>query len=121
MQSAWNRRTWRPRWQNETVKRSRSAKLDVPLDPSMRTDAALRRILVALLAAMRANEDGTRRDLDPEYLHDFRVAIRRTRSCLGQVKGVLDRKTPNVGCPPVQVNVTDEGGGPGVTVKRTPS
>jgi CHAD domain-containing protein len=39
---------------------------------------------------MQANEDGTRRDLDSEFLHDFRVAVRRTRSCLGQVKGVFD-------------------------------
>jgi CHAD domain-containing protein len=68
---------------------SYSSKLDVPLDPSMRADRAAVRILGALLDTMRANEDGTRRDLDTEFLHDFRVAVRRTRSCLGQVKGVF--------------------------------
>jgi CHAD domain-containing protein len=70
---------------------SYSSKLDVPLDPRMRAAAAAGRILKALLRTMRANEDGTRRDLDSEFLHDFRVAVRRTRSCLGQVKGVFDK------------------------------
>jgi CHAD domain-containing protein len=69
-----------------------SSKLDVPLDPRMRAAAAAARILKTLLRTMRANEDGTRRDLDSEFLHDFRVAVRRTRSCLGQVKGVFDPK-----------------------------
>ena len=70
---------------------SYSSKLDVPLDPRMRADAAVGRILKTLLRTMRANEDGMRRDLDSEFLHDFRVAVRRTRSCLGQVEGVFDK------------------------------
>jgi CHAD domain-containing protein len=69
---------------------SYSSKLDVPLDPRMPAGDAARMILDTLLRTMRANEDGTRRDLDSEFLHDFRVAVRRTRSFLGQVKGVLD-------------------------------
>jgi CHAD domain-containing protein len=72
---------------------SYSSKLDVPLDPGMRADEATKRILRALLETMRANEDGTRRDLDSEFLHDFRVAVRRTRSYLGQVKSVFDAQT----------------------------
>lgn len=71
---------------------SYSSKLDVPLEPRLRASAAAARILTNLLRTMRANEDGTRRDLDSEFLHDFRVAVRRTRSCLGQLKGVFDRK-----------------------------
>ena len=43
----------------------------------------------ALLDAVRSNEDGTRRDLDPEFLHDLRVAVRRARTVLGQVKEVF--------------------------------
>ena len=35
------------------------------------------------------NESGVRRGRDPEFLHDFRVAIRRTRSALTQLKGAL--------------------------------
>jgi CHAD domain-containing protein len=46
-------------------------------------------ILRDLLRTMLANEEGTRQDLDSEFLHDFRVAVRRTRSALSQVKGVL--------------------------------
>ena len=69
---------------------SYTSKLELRLDPAMRADEAMRKILLVLLETMRANVDGTRRDLDPEFLHDFRVAGRRTRSCLGQLKGVLD-------------------------------
>ncbi len=64
-------------------------KLDVPLEPDMRADAGLRRILRALLETMLRNEAGVRADLDSEFLHDFRVAVRRTRSVLGQIKGVF--------------------------------
>ncbi len=67
-----------------------TGKLDLRLDPADRTDRAMKRILAALWEAMQANEDGLRRDLDPEFLHDFRVAVRRTRSCLGQVRDVFD-------------------------------
>ena len=66
-----------------------TTKLDLTLDPALRSDRATKRILARLFEIMRANEDGMSRDLDPEFLHDFRVAVRRTRSCLGQVKGVL--------------------------------
>jgi CHAD domain-containing protein len=37
---------------------------------------------------MLRNEEGTRRDLDSEFLHDFRVSIRRTRSALTQIREV---------------------------------
>ena len=67
-----------------------TGKLDLRLDPADRTDRAMKRILAALWKTMQVNEDGLRRDLDPEFLHDFRVAVRRTRSCLGQVRDVFD-------------------------------
>lgn len=38
---------------------------------------------------MVANERGVRDNLDPDYLHDFRVAARRTRSLLSQMKKVF--------------------------------
>ncbi|MCG6943358.1 MAG: CHAD domain-containing protein [Thiohalocapsa sp.] len=66
-----------------------SSKLDYHLDPAQRADAATRTILRGLLDTLEANIDGTRRNLDPEFLHDLRVATRRTRSALGQIKGVL--------------------------------
>jgi CHAD domain-containing protein len=54
-----------------------------------RADVALARILAAELDVMRANESGLRADIDSEFLHDFRVAVRRTRSLLGQVRRVF--------------------------------
>ena len=42
---------------------------------------------------MEANLPGVRDDLDPEFLHDLRVAVRRTRSALGQIKDVLPPAT----------------------------
>ncbi len=68
---------------------SYSSKLNYRLDPGKRAEAATRTILLGLLDTLEANIDGTRRNLDPEFLHDLRVATRRTRSALGQIKGVL--------------------------------
>jgi len=66
-----------------------SSKPRLDLEPEMPAVDAAVTIHRALLAAMLANEDGTRRDLDSEFLHDFRVAVRRTRSALTQLKEVL--------------------------------
>jgi len=66
-----------------------SSKLDLQLDPGMRADQATRSILLRLLDIIEENEAGTRRGTDTEFLHDFRVAVRRTRSALTQIKGVL--------------------------------
>jgi len=41
---------------------------------------------------MLRNEDGLRRDLDSEFLNDFRVAVRRTRAALGQLKQVFPQE-----------------------------
>ncbi|NJN82995.1 MAG: CHAD domain-containing protein [Caldilineaceae bacterium] len=66
-----------------------SGKLDVLLRPEMTADSALKTILLELLVTMEQNEPGLIADLDSEFLHDFRVAVRRTRSALSQVRGVL--------------------------------
>lgn len=66
-----------------------SSKLDVPLKPKEHAVDAMRKILRTLLATLERNVDGTRADLDSEFLHDLRVATRRTRSALSQVKRVL--------------------------------
>jgi CHAD domain-containing protein len=52
----------------------------------------VRRILGALLDTLEANLDGLRRDLDIEFLHDFRVSVRRTRTVLSQIKGVIPKE-----------------------------
>jgi CHAD domain-containing protein len=69
---------------------SYTARLDLRLDARQRADRATKCVLARLFEVMEANEDGLRRNLDAEFLHDFRVAVRRTRSCLGQLEGVLD-------------------------------
>jgi hypothetical protein len=43
-----------------------------------------------LLDAMRRNEAGLRQDIDSEFLHDFRVAVRRLRSALAIFGEVFD-------------------------------
>jgi CHAD domain-containing protein len=63
-----------------------------PLDAAMRADAAAKAVLLQQLGALTANEAGARAGLDPEYLHDFRVAVRRTRTALGQIRDVFPQK-----------------------------
>ena len=60
------------------------------LESTLSSDQAVREILASLLKTMRQNERGIHDDLDIEFLHDFRVAVRRSRSCIGQMKGVLE-------------------------------
>lgn len=50
---------------------------------------ATRRALVVLLEQMLAQQEGVLRGEDPEAVHDYRVAVRRTRSALGQVRDVF--------------------------------
>ena len=61
----------------------------VDLDPTIRADVGARQIHRALLSTLEANEPGLRANLDTEFLHDFRVTLRRTRSLLGQIKHVF--------------------------------
>ena len=69
-----------------------SSKLNINLDPDMRADIAAKYIYSHLLKAIKDNEQGTIADTDSEFLHDFRVAVRRTRAGLSQLKGVLPDK-----------------------------
>lgn len=66
-----------------------TSKVTVQLAPDQPAEEGVRRILAHLLATLVANVDGTVQDLDTEFLHDLRVATRRTRTCLGQLRGVL--------------------------------
>ncbi len=66
-----------------------ASKPNFNLNRGMTGSEAARDILTCLHDVMRQNEAGIRADWDTEFLHDFRVAIRRTRSALSQVKGVL--------------------------------
>jgi len=66
-----------------------SSKLNINLDPGMRSDIAGKYIYSHLLKAIKANQQGTIANIDSEFLHDFRVAVRRTRAGLSQIKGIL--------------------------------
>ena len=70
-----------------------SSKLNINLDPFMRADIAVKHIYSHLLKAIKDNEQGTIADTDSEFLHDFRVAVRRTRSGISQLKGLIPDST----------------------------
>ena len=59
------------------------------LSAGMPAHEALRKIHLSLLRAILHNQEGVLASRDPEFLHDFRVAVRRARSALTQVKGVF--------------------------------
>ncbi|MDD5580351.1 MAG: CHAD domain-containing protein [Methylobacter sp.] len=66
-----------------------SSKLNINLAPDMRADIASKYIYSHLLKAIKDNEQGAISNTDSEFLHDFRVAVRRTRSGLSQIKDIL--------------------------------
>ncbi len=66
-----------------------SSKLNYTLDPEQRADQATKTIMLGLLRTLEVNIEGSRADVDSEYLHDLRVATRRTRSALTQIKAVF--------------------------------
>jgi CHAD domain-containing protein len=66
-----------------------SSKVIFELNPEMNISGALNLVLRKLLHIIRINESGVQNDIDTEFLHDYRVAVRRTRSVLSQLKGVF--------------------------------
>ena len=66
-----------------------STKVDIDLTRDEPSSVALARVLLRLAEIVDANHAGTVDDLDPEFLHDLRVSIRRSRSMLREVKRVL--------------------------------
>ncbi len=61
----------------------------VPLEADEPARDGFRRVLVRLADIFDANWEGTVNDVDPEFLHDLRVAVRRTRSVLAQGRHVV--------------------------------
>jgi len=66
-----------------------TSKFLLSLDPELPSGEALCKILGHLIGVMILNEEGVKADTDTEFLHDYRVAIRRIRSALGQIKGIF--------------------------------
>ncbi len=54
----------------------------ISLSPAMSAATAMAATLAALLTSLEANVPGTVRDIDTEFLHDLRIAVRWTRSAL---------------------------------------
>lgn len=61
----------------------------VPLDATMPAVEGVRDVLANLADTIDANWQGTTEHLDPEFLHDLRVAVRRTRAVVSQTKAAL--------------------------------
>jgi CHAD domain-containing protein len=59
------------------------------LEPDLRAIDAAVVVLRRLLATIEANRQGTIDELDTEFLHDLRVAVRRTRSGLKAFGGIF--------------------------------
>ena len=63
--------------------------VDAEITASMPAPVAVARLLLRLLDTLEQNVDGVLRDIDTEFLHDLRVAVRRTRSAIKLLGGVL--------------------------------
>ena len=70
-----------------------SNKVDAKITADMPAARAVATILLTLLDAVEVNVNGVLRDTDTEFLHDLRVAVRRTRAAiklLGEALGLAD-------------------------------
>ena len=65
-----------------------SAKVNIALEPGEPANEAAARIFARLLEVIDANLPGTLDDIDSEFLHDVRVAVRRTRSLQRQFAAI---------------------------------
>ena len=72
-----------------------SSRLNIPLAPNLESHTAAKIIFRNLLDTLLVNRQGIVDDIDIEFLHDFRVAIRRTRSGLTLIREVLPEEVSN--------------------------
>ncbi len=66
-----------------------SGKVDAKITEGMPAASAAATIMLTLLDTLEANVDGVLRDTDTEFLHDLRVAVRRTRAAIKLLGDVL--------------------------------
>jgi CHAD domain-containing protein len=66
-----------------------SGKVDADLTAQMPAVTAVVTLLLHLLDTLEQNVDGVLRDIDTEFLHDLRVAVRRTRAAVKLLGDVL--------------------------------
>lgn len=63
-------------------------KPDITIDPVQEIVATANTIVLTFLEVARANERGSVDDTDTEFVHDYRVSLRRIRSLISLFKGV---------------------------------
>ncbi len=66
-----------------------SLKLRLTFAPETHARTVLLEIFSSLLSIARWNEEGIIKDIDTEFLHDYRVSLRKLRSVTGQMTGVF--------------------------------
>lgn len=63
----------------------------IKLTPEQSSQEAVTEIARFMIAAARQTETGIIQDIDTEFLHDYRVSIRKLRSVLSLIKGVFPK------------------------------
>jgi CHAD domain-containing protein len=66
-----------------------TSSVEAEITATMPASVAVARLLLRLLDTLELNVDGVLRDIDTEFLHDLRVAVRRTRSAIKLLGEVL--------------------------------
>lgn len=73
-----------------------TAKPGIQLRPEAPVKASGQSIITTFLHLARANEKGVVADYDTEFLHDYRVSLRKVRSVLSLFKGVYQKEETEV-------------------------
>ncbi len=68
-------------------------KPDFGLQASMSAREAVCQIVATMQAIARSNEGGIINDIDTEFLHDFRICIRKIRSVLSLIKDIFPEES----------------------------
>jgi len=66
-----------------------SLKPHLTFAPETHSRTVLLETFNSLLSIARCNEEGIIKDIDTEFLHDYRVSLRKLRSVIGLIKGVF--------------------------------
>ena len=69
-----------------------SSKIAIQLDSEQTAAEGMLQVYRSLLETIRCNLPGTIDDLDIEFLHDLRVAVRRTRSAMSLTRDVFPKE-----------------------------
>ena len=64
----------------------------IRLSPQQSVQSAVTQIATSMVQVARQNEAGICDDIDSEYLHDYRVALRKLRSVVTLVKGAYSKE-----------------------------